>query len=57
MQEGDIDIQYVSTDQQVEDTFNKPLGEERYTKLRHELGIVLNPSKDEPLYHFPLYSK
>lgn len=45
VQERDIDIQYVSTDQQLGDVFPKPLGEERYMKLRNDLGIVANHLK------------
>lgn len=33
VQEKDIEIQYISTDQQVGDFFTKPLGEEKYTNL------------------------
>jgi hypothetical protein len=39
-QKGDIEIAYVSTKEQLADIFTKPLCEETFTKLRHELNIL-----------------
>lgn len=38
MQDRGINIKYVPTGQQLGDIFTKPLGEERYLKLRKSLG-------------------
>jgi hypothetical protein len=39
-QRGDIEIAYVSTKEQLADIFTKPLDENTFTKLRHELNIL-----------------
>jgi hypothetical protein len=39
-QRGDIEISYVSTKEQLADIFTKPLDENTFTKLRHELNIL-----------------
>jgi hypothetical protein len=39
-QKGDIEIAYVSTKEQLADIFTKPLNEQTFTKLRHELNIL-----------------
>jgi hypothetical protein len=39
-QKGDIEISYVSTKEQLADIFTKPLDEQTFTKLRHELNIL-----------------
>jgi hypothetical protein len=39
-QKGDIKIASVSTKEQLADIFTKPLDEQTFTKLRHELNIL-----------------
>jgi hypothetical protein len=39
-QRGDIEIDYVSTKEQLADIFTKPLDEKTFTKLRNELNII-----------------
>jgi hypothetical protein len=39
-QKGDIKIAYVNTKEQLADIFTKPLVEQTFTKLRHELNIL-----------------
>jgi hypothetical protein len=39
-QKGDIEIAYGNTKEQLADIFTKPLCEETFTKLRHELNIL-----------------
>jgi hypothetical protein len=39
-QKGDIEIAYVNTKEQLADIFTKPLDEQTFTKLRHELNIL-----------------
>jgi hypothetical protein len=39
-QKGDIKIAYVNTKEQLADIFTKPLDEQTFTKLRHELNIL-----------------
>jgi hypothetical protein len=39
-QRGDIEIAYVSTKEQLADTFTKPLDAKTFTKLRNELNIL-----------------
>jgi transposase InsO family protein len=39
-QKWDIEISYVSTKEQLADIFTKPLDEQSFTKLRHELNIL-----------------
>ena len=39
-QKRDIEIAYVSTHNQLADIFTKPLDEQTFTKLRHELNIL-----------------
>jgi hypothetical protein len=39
-QNGDIEIAYVSTKEQLADIFTKPLDEKTFTKLRNELNIL-----------------
>lgn len=38
--QGDIEIAYVSTKEQLADIFTKPLDEKTFTKLRNELNIL-----------------
>jgi len=37
---GDYEIQFVSTENQLADLFTKPLNKERFNFLRNELGII-----------------
>jgi hypothetical protein len=39
-QKGDIKISYINTKDQLADIFTKPLVEQSFTKLRHELNIL-----------------
>jgi hypothetical protein len=39
-QKGDIEIAYINTKDQLADIFTKPLHEQTFTKLRHELNIL-----------------
>jgi hypothetical protein len=39
-QKGDIEIAYVNSKEQLADIFTKPLDEQTFTKLRHELNIL-----------------
>jgi hypothetical protein len=39
-QKGDIEIAYVNNKEQLADIFIKPLDEQTFTKLRHELNIL-----------------
>jgi hypothetical protein len=39
-QKGDIDIAYINTKDQLADIFTKPLDEQTFNKLRHELNIL-----------------
>jgi hypothetical protein len=39
-QKGDISIEHVGTDDQLDDIFTKPLDEKRFCKLRNELNIL-----------------
>jgi hypothetical protein len=39
-QKGDIEIAYINTKDQLVDIFTKPLDEQTFTKLRHELNIL-----------------
>ena len=39
-QQGDIEIAYINTKNQLADIFTKPLDEKSFTKLRHELNIL-----------------
>jgi hypothetical protein len=39
-QRGDIEIAYVSTQEQLADIFTKPLDEKTFSKLRNELNIL-----------------
>jgi hypothetical protein len=39
-QKGDIEIAYINTKKQLADIFTKPLDEQTFTKLRHELNIL-----------------
>jgi uncharacterized beta-barrel protein YwiB (DUF1934 family) len=39
-QKGDIEIPYINTKDQLADIFTKPLDEQTFTKLRHELNIL-----------------
>ena len=43
VQKGDICLDFVSTENQLADIFTKPLGGERFCKLRGELGIMESP--------------
>jgi hypothetical protein len=39
-QKGDIEIAYINTKEQLADIFTKPLDEQTFNKLRHELNIL-----------------
>jgi hypothetical protein len=39
-QKGDIEIAYINTKDQLSDIFTKPLDEQTFNKLRHELNIL-----------------
>jgi uncharacterized beta-barrel protein YwiB (DUF1934 family) len=39
-QKGDIKIAYINTKEQLVDIFTKPLDEQTFIKLRHELNIL-----------------
>jgi hypothetical protein len=39
-QKGDIEIAYINIKEQLADIFTKPLDEQNFTKLRHELNIL-----------------
>jgi hypothetical protein len=39
-QKGDIEISYINTKDQLVDIFTKPLDEQTFNKLRHELNIL-----------------
>jgi hypothetical protein len=39
-QKGDIEISYINTKEQLANIFTKPLDEQSFTKLRHELNIL-----------------
>jgi transcription initiation factor IIE alpha subunit len=39
-QKGDIKIAYINTKEQLADIFTKPLDEQTFNKLRHELNIL-----------------
>jgi hypothetical protein len=39
-QKGDIEIAYINTKEQLADMFTKPLDEQTFNKLRHELNIL-----------------
>ena len=39
MQKGDIQLEFVGTDQQLADIFTKPLSEDRFVSIRRELGM------------------
>jgi hypothetical protein len=39
-QKGNIEIAYINTKEQLADIFTKPLDEQTFTKLRHELNIL-----------------
>jgi hypothetical protein len=39
-QKGDIKIAYINTKDQLADIFTKPLDEQTFNKLRHELNIL-----------------
>ena len=40
MSKGDIKIDGIGTDDQLEDIFTKPLNESQFCKLRNELNII-----------------
>jgi hypothetical protein len=39
-QKGDIEIAYINTKEKLADIFTKPLDEQTFNKLRHELNIL-----------------
>jgi hypothetical protein len=39
-QQGDIEIAFINTKEQLVDIFTKPLDEKTFTNLRHELNIL-----------------
>ena len=40
VQREDISLNFVSTEKPLADIFTKPLNQEQFTKIRHELGIL-----------------
>ncbi|KAH9780462.1 hypothetical protein KPL71_008083 [Citrus sinensis] len=40
VQKGDIALEFISTEKQLADIFTKPLCEEQFSKIRHELGMM-----------------
>ena len=40
VQNGDIALEFISTEKQLADIFTKPLCEEQFSKIRHELGMM-----------------
>ena len=42
VQKEDISIEYVHTDDQLADIFTKPLNEDRFCYIRHELGLIIS---------------
>ncbi|KAH9685167.1 Integrase catalytic domain-containing protein [Citrus sinensis] len=40
VQKGDIALEFISTEKQLADIFTKPLYEEQFSKIRHELGMM-----------------
>ncbi|KAH9697094.1 hypothetical protein KPL71_023469 [Citrus sinensis] len=40
VQKGDIALEFISTKKQLADIFTKPLCEEQFSKIRHELGMM-----------------
>jgi hypothetical protein len=50
-QKGDIEIAYVSTNNQLADIFTKPLDEKTFSKLRNELNIIDSQNFDWNLAH------
>ena len=45
VQKGDVVIKFISTEKQLADIFTKPLSEELFIKIRHELGMMNIASK------------
>jgi hypothetical protein len=39
-QKGDIDVYHISTENQLADSFTKPLDEKRFCRLRSELNVL-----------------
>ena len=39
-QKGDIALEFISTEKQLANIFTKPLGEEQFSKIRHELRMI-----------------
>ena len=40
VQKGDIALEFISTEKQLADIFSKPLGEEQFSKIRYERGML-----------------
>ena len=40
VQKGDVVVEFVSTENQLVDIFTKPLSEEQFIKIRHQLGMM-----------------
>ena len=40
VQKRDIALEFISTEKQLADIFTKPLCEEQFSKIRHELGMM-----------------
>jgi hypothetical protein len=40
LNQGEIDLSYVGTNEQLADIFTKPLDKARFRELRHELNII-----------------
>ena len=43
---GDIEVQFINTEEQLADIFTKPLDEARFRELRHELNIIDSSNVD-----------
>ena len=39
-QKGDITLEFVSTKDQLDDIFTKPLSEEQFVDIRRQLGVI-----------------
>jgi FPC/CPF motif-containing protein YcgG len=50
-QKGDIEIAYVSTDNQLADIFTKPLDEKSFSKVQNELNILDSRNFDWNITH------
>lgn len=44
MQRGAVKLQYISTDEQIDDILTKPLSKVKFEYFRDKLGVVQNDS-------------